>query len=188
MPASPCWGTTYTGAASQAATFSGALDGTGSAFLGWLQPPASFSEIFTIDFGGNSVLLSHMGEANVAMPRTDRRVRLVRRPSPIVPIRGHQLALVCGFEPGPATLCALTLGPAQRWRLVASRLDIDDFGPLPAMPVPHSKLTPVHRDVREWLTAYAKAGGPHHNAICFGDATPRIRTAAKLIDADYIEI
>ena len=26
-------------------------------------------------------------------------------------------------------------------------------------------------DVRDWLTAYAKAGGPHHNAVCFGDAT-----------------
>ncbi|MGB9623688.1 MAG: L-arabinose isomerase family protein, partial [Phycisphaerae bacterium] len=53
-----------------------------SALVGWLHPPASFSEMFTIDFGGNAVLLSHMGEANVAMARKDRKVRLVRRPGP----------------------------------------------------------------------------------------------------------
>ena len=80
-----------------------------SSMVGWLQPPASFSEMFTIDFAGNAVLLSHMGEANVAMARKDRKVRMVRRPGPIVPTRGSQCALVTTFAPGPATLSALTL-------------------------------------------------------------------------------
>jgi len=44
--------------------------------------------------------------------------------------------------------------------------------------VPHFKLRIVDGDVREWLTAYAKAGGPHHNAFCFGDATARLRMVA----------
>lgn len=57
----------------------------GSTFLNWLNPPASFSEIFTIDFGGNSVLMSHMGEANVAMARKGRKVPLVARPAPAWP-------------------------------------------------------------------------------------------------------
>jgi hypothetical protein len=56
------------------------------------------------------------------------------------------------------------------------------------MPVPHFKVRPVWGDVRDLLTAYAKAGGPHHNAVCFGDATPRIRAAAKLLGADYCEL
>jgi len=152
-----------------------------------LAGPASFSEMFTIDFAGNSLFLSHMGEANVAMARSDRRVPLVARPKPITRTRGRQLALVTSFAPGPATLCALALGPNQRWRLIVSRVTIADFGPLEGFCVPHGKIQPG-RDVREWLTAYAQTGGPHHHALCFGDATPRLRQAAALLDAHYCEV
>ena len=49
-----------------------------TAFFNWLNPPASFSEIFTIDFAGDSLFMSHMGEANVGMARRDRKVPLGR--------------------------------------------------------------------------------------------------------------
>ena len=110
--------------------FAGEGDVVGAAgtwFLNRLCGPASFSEIFTMDFAGNGLLLSHMGEANVAMARRDRKVPLVARPQPIVRTRGRQLALVTSFEPGPATLCALTLGPQNRWRLIVSHMEIGGF-------------------------------------------------------------
>jgi len=160
----------------------------GTFLLNRLMPPASFSEVFTVDFASNGLFMSHMGEANVAMARTDRKVPLVARPTPIARTRARQLALVASFRPGPATLCALVRGPTGRWRLIASRMEIDDFGPLPSLAVPHFKLRPAQGDVRDWLTAYAKAGGPHHNAVSFGDATPRIRAATRLLDADYCEV
>ncbi len=141
-----------------------------------------------MDFAASALFMSHMGEANVAMARTDRKVPLVARPAPITRTRGRQLALVTSFEPGPATLFALCRGPAQRWRLVAGRVEIEDYGPLADMPVPHFKLRPASGDVKDWLTAYAKAGGPHHNAVCFGDATPRLRAAAALLEADYVNL
>ena len=159
----------------------------GSAMLEWLNPPASFSEIFTIDFAGNAVFVSHMGEANVAMSRRDRKPDLVKRESSLVPIRGSQLALATSFEPGEATLMALTLTAGQRWRIIAAPMTVEDFGPLGALPVPHSKMKP-HGDVRDFLTAYAKAGGPHHLAVCFGDARRRLRMLAAIINADYCEI
>jgi len=159
----------------------------GTAFLNWLSPPASFTEMFTVDFAGNSVLMSHMGEANVAMARRDRKPRLVARREPITRTRRRQLALASAFEPGPATLCALTQGPAGRWRLVVSAMEVADFGPLDSMQVPHFKLVP-RGDVREFLTAYALAGGPHHSAVCFGDARARLQAAARMIDADYYEV
>jgi L-arabinose isomerase len=170
--------------------FAGEGDLVGAAgawLLNRLCPPASFSEMFTIDFAGNSVLLSHMGEANVALARKDRKIPMIARQAPITRTRGRQLALVNSFEPGPATLFAMALGPNSRWRIVASRVDIEDFGPLAALPVPHSKIKP-HGDVRQWLTEYALAGGPHHHAICFGDARRRLRMAARLLDADYCEV
>lgn len=170
--------------------FAGEGDLVGAAgtwFLNHLCPPASFSEIFTIDYAGNSLLLSHMGEANAALARKDRKIPLVGRPTPITRTRGRQLSLVNCFEPGPATLCALALGPNHRWRFIASPVDVLDFGPLPTLQSPHSKVAP-RDDVRRWLTRYALAGGPHHNAICFGDARPRIELAARMLDADYCEV
>ena len=163
------------------------ISAAGSALLGWLSPPASFSEIFTIDFGGNAVLVSHMGEANVAMARPDRKVDMVCRGESLVPIRGRQLALACTFRPGAATLTALTLTAGQRWRIIAAPMTIEDFGPLPQLAVPHSKMSPGG-DVREFLTAYAKAGGPHHLAVCFDDARARLAQVAEFLGADYIEV
>ena len=159
----------------------------GSALLNRLQPPASFTEMFTVDYGGNSVLLSHMGEANVAMACEDRKVPLAVRPKKITPTRERQLALVTTFRSGPATLCALTIGPGRDWRLIAAAGEVLDFGPLDSMQVPHSKFAP-EGDVRDFLTGYARAGGPHHCALCFGDARRRIRMAADLSGADYREV
>jgi L-arabinose isomerase len=170
--------------------FAGEGDVVGAAgtwFLNRLCRPASFSEIFTIDFANNALFLSHMGEANAALARKDRKIPLVARPVPIIKTRGRQLSLVNCFEPGPATLCALALGPKHRWRFIASFVDINDFGPLASLPTPHCKISP-RDDVRGWLTRYAMAGGPHHHAICFGDARGRIELAAKLLDADYCEV
>jgi L-arabinose isomerase len=158
----------------------------GTMLLNWLNPPATFSEIFTIDFAGNSLLMSHMGEANVAMARRDRLVPLVARPTPITRTRDRQLALVTSLQPGPATLAALTIGLAGKWRLLAAPAEVQDFGPLPSLCVPHFKLKPAG-DVRRLLTAYANAGGPHHNAVCFGDARPRLRLAAAILGAEHFE-
>ncbi len=158
-----------------------------SAVLNWLHPPAGFSEIFTIDFGGDSVLLSHMGEANVAMAPAGAKVRLVKRATPIVPVRVSQLALAATYAPGPATLTALTLTAGNRWRIIAAAMTIQEFGPLPALESPHAKISPAG-DVREFLTAYAKAGGPHHLAVCCGDARAKLRSLAHLLQADFVEV
>ncbi len=163
------------------------ISAAGAAMLGWLNPPASFSEIFTIDFAGGAVLLSHMGEANVAMARRDQKVRLVKRAESLVPIRGSQLALACSFQPGAATLMALTLTAGQRWRIITAAATIEDFGPLEQLAVPHSKMRP-RGEVRQFLTAYAKAGGPHHLAVCFGDARRRLKILADLLGAEYCEV
>ena len=130
--------------------------------------------------------MSHMGEANAAMARRDRRIPLVVRPTPITRTRERQMCLVTSFEPGPATFVALAQGPGG-WRLIVSKCAIEDFGPLPAMCVPHFKLRPAG-DVRQFLTAYATSGGPHHNAVCCGDARRRLRMLAALMGAEYCEI
>ena len=90
--------------------------------------------------------------------------------------------------PGPATLAALTLGPKGKWRLIAASGTLEEYGPLPDFCVPHARLKPASGNVRQFLTSYATAGGPHHNAMFFGDARPRLRFAAELLGADYFEV
>ncbi|MFH0879453.1 MAG: hypothetical protein V2A34_07040 [Lentisphaerota bacterium] len=163
------------------------ISAAGTTLLHWINPPASFSEIFTIDFDGNSVLMSHMGEANVGMARTDRKVDMAARRAPVTRTRHRQIELVTVFQPGCATLFALTLGLGGQWLIIATFGSILDFGPLDGLPAPHFKFAPSC-NVRDFLTAYAKAGGPHHNAVCFGDARERLKIAARLMDAKYVEI
>jgi len=170
--------------------FGGEGDLVGAAatvFLHWLNPPASFAEMFTIDFAGNSLFMSHMGEANTAMARRDRRIALVARPTPITRTRERQLALVTSFEPGPATLMALAQVAGGQWRFIVAPMMIEDFGPLASLCLPHFKLKPA-TEVRSFLTAYATAGGPHHNTVCFGDARRRLSMAARMLGAEYSEI
>ena len=106
--------------------FAGEGDLVGAAgtwLLNRLHPPASFSEIFTIDFAGNALFMSHMGEANVAMARARSQGPLVARPQPITRTRGRQLALVTSFRARAGHALRVGPGPRQRWRLIASRRD-----------------------------------------------------------------
>lgn len=148
--------------------------------------PATFTEIFTIDFAGNGLLLAHMGESNVAMARRDRPVELRQRGS-IVKTRFNQLVLPVFYEPGPATLAVMTLVDHQRWRIIASPVEVADFGPLPQAESPQTKVV-VQPDVRAWLNAYGRAGGPHHMAMCFGDACDQLQVLAHLLGADFVRI
>lgn len=150
-----------------------------------LSPPVTFSEIFTIDYCGNALFFSHMGEMNVAMARRDRKVSLVARLEPITRTLNRQLALVTSLEPGPATFAAL-VQTAQRWKIITTSVEIEDFPPLASMCVPHFKVRVC--EVRNFLTRYAKEGGTHHNTISFGDTRSRLKYLANLIDADYIDI
>ena len=42
--------------------------------------------------------------------------------------------------------------------------------------------------MRDFLTAYAEAGGPHHLAVCCGDAREKLGILAKLLGADFIDL
>jgi L-arabinose isomerase len=157
----------------------------GTYLLNSLNEPATFSEIFTIDFDGNSLFMSHMGEANAAMAQG--KIKLVGRTWPITKTLHKQLALAINIKPGKATFYVLTMGNNDRYRIICSLVDIADYKTSQQMEVPYFKVKPKN-DVRDFLTAYAYNGGPHHNAVCFGDARNRLKITAKLINADYIEI
>ena len=154
-----------------------------------LTGAASFSEIFTTDYAGEALFFSHMGEMNAAMARKDRKIPLVARPEPITRTRDRQLALVTSLEKGEATFCALTIdyNAGDNYKIITAHGEIEDFGPLPQLAVPHFKFRP-DLPVREFLNRYVELGGPHHNAVCFGDASDILRAFAEAADLDLEEI
>jgi L-arabinose isomerase len=157
----------------------------GSYFLNEINCPASFSEIFTTDFARNSLFMSHMGEANVAM--ADGRIDLIARAAPITKTIYRQLALRFPLRTGEVTFFSLVQAGSGKWRAIASAMDIIEWLPVENIPCPQFKLVP-RVNVRDWLTSYAKAGGPHHNAVCFGDARNRLKLAFEILGVEYIEI
>ncbi len=163
------------------------IGAVGTFLLNTLQPPAGFVEVFTIDFEHNGVLLSHMGEVNVAMARKGVKPRLIAKRGKISDTKERHLIFSLSLQPGPATLMALCQGPNHTWRIIAASVTIDEFGPLSSLDVPHTRLR-VDGDVRDVLTAYAKAGGPHHAALCFGDARQRIGSLARLMNIEYVGV
>lgn len=162
------------------------LGAAGCLLLNMLQAPASFSEIFTIDFAGNTLFMSHMGEINIGMAPEGERPRMVAR-GPITRTRRRQLTFSVGLKPGPATLSALAVGPGECLRMIASSVEIVACSRLGDVEAPHFKLRAAG-DVRDFLTAYAKAGGPHHNAVCFGDARGKLKLAAGMLGLEFVEV
>lgn len=154
-----------------------------------LTGAATFSEIFTIDFAGEALFFSHMGEMNAAMARRDRKIPLAARPEPITRTKDRQLALLTSLEPGEATFCALTIDydASDNYKIIMAHGTIEDFGPLPQLAVPHFKFRP-DASVRDFLARYVELGGPHHNAVCFGDASEKLRAFADAAGLDIEEI
>ena len=154
-----------------------------------LTGAATFSEIFTTDFAGEALFFSHMGEMNAAMARRDRKIPMVARPEPITRTRDRQLALLTSLEPGEATFCALVVdyNATDNYKIITAHGEVEDFGPLPQLAVPHFKFRP-DIPVRDFLTRYVELGGPHHNAVCFGDALRKLEAFAEAAGLDIEEI
>ncbi|MBO0809355.1 MAG: arabinose isomerase, partial [Actinobacteria bacterium] len=80
---------------------------------------AHFTEMYAMDFPSDSVLMSHMGEGNWQVARTDRPVRLIKRPLGIGRLDDPPTFLF-QYQPGPATLATLVSLEGQRFRLVVA--------------------------------------------------------------------
>jgi L-arabinose isomerase len=146
---------------------------------------ASFTEMFTIDFANGAIFHAHYAEANPAMAREDRPIRLVRRDG-WVGCGGPSAALAFGIRPGPATLMNLTTAAEGAYRLIAAEAEVLDYLQ-PIFPMPHFKSRPT-MPLGDFLTAYLHAGGSHHLAIVEGHALDRVRKAAALMGVEWVVV
>lgn len=146
---------------------------------------ASFSEMFTMDFEGDSIYLAHYAEANPRMARKDMRPRLCRREG-WVGSGGVSTSLAFGFQPGPVTMANLTIGEAGMPKLIAFEGEILDFYQ-PEFDTPHGRFRPDD-SMPDFLDAYAHEGGSHHLAMSPGKHLAHVAKLAELLGINYVEL
>jgi L-arabinose isomerase len=171
--------------------FGGEGDVTSAAGVCMMQAlagEANFTEMFTMDFAGNSALMMHMGEGNPRMARPDEPIRVVRSTlGAIMPIRTPPLLLAFSLRPGEATLVSLTTTAAGRLKLVATEGEVLDFPYLPDLARPHYKFRPTG-DLCDFLTRFSLAGGSHHQALAYGRWAATVEKIGRLMGVEFASV
>jgi len=122
-----------------------------------------FTEMYAMDFPRDAILMSHMGEGNWRLARTDRPVRLIKRPLGIGGL-GDPPTFLFQYRPGPATLATLTPLGGERFRLVVAEGEIVDTDELPRLEMPYGHFRPAS-GVKRCMDAWLRLGGPHHQVL-----------------------
>jgi L-arabinose isomerase len=145
-----------------------------------------FTEMYSLDFGKDAAMLSHMGEGNWKVARKDRGVTLIDRPLDIGDLDNPPTPKF-NIEPGPATLISLVSIEGSRYRLVVSRGTVLDTEELKDVPMNHGFFKPdsgIRKAMDEWL----KNGGTHHEVLFLGDWCNRFRALCQILDIEFVEV
>jgi L-arabinose isomerase len=147
---------------------------------------AHFSEMYAMDYELDSVLISHMGEGNWKIARSDRPVRLVDRPLGIGGL-DNPPTTVFSAQPGIATTATLIALEGEHYRLAVARGEVLDTPELPLVQMPYFHFRP-DAGMRQYLTGWLRNGGTHHFVLNLGDHVERWRVLAELLDIDFVEL
>jgi L-arabinose isomerase len=147
-------------------------------------PDVSFVEMFCPDWQGNSVFLSHMGEANLRL--------LAERPT----LKVHDFKLGKGEKPlvaygrfraGEAVLVDLAPAAGDTYRLVAAPLEVLDLKAAGASGGGDRFGEAIRGWVRprmavsDFLEQYSMAGGTHHAALVYGAKVDDLAVVGRLM-------
>jgi L-arabinose isomerase len=147
---------------------------------------AHFSEMYAMDFGMGSVLISHMGEGNWKVARKDRPVKLIDRPLGIGGL-GNPPTAVFSAEPGPATTASLVPLEGEEYRLIVGQGEVLDTPELPRVEMPYFHFRPA-AGLRPFMNKWLHNGGTHHFCTNLGLHADRWRYLAELLEVDLVEI
>ncbi len=91
------------------------------------------------------------------------------------------------MKPGKVTLFNLAPGYGETFHLIATRAKVEDIDIFSGIQSPHFFLK-ISGDVRDFLSAYSRAGGTHHLAMAYGDHVQSIRDLAQIAGLKFTEI
>ena len=153
-----------------------------------LTGDANFTEIYTVDFQRDLMLMSHMQECNINIAGDPANVRLYRKPFWVPGVPDYPGMLFTSM-PGKYTLAAITPMPdAKRMRLITFSGEVPQLPFLEKYDRPYWLLRPATRHVGELLSAYSTAGGPHHLSAVPGEAAAALERMAYWLDFDFVSL
>jgi L-arabinose isomerase len=171
--------------------FGGEGDVTSAAGVSMMQKLAgdsNFTEMFTMDFAHNAVLMMHMGEGNWRMARKDEPVHVLSNSlEAIMDVRTPPVLLAFSLEPGDVTLVSLTTGSDGRLKLVATEGRVLDFPYINDLARPHYKFQP-EGDLCDFLTRFSAEGGSHHQALAYGHWASTVEKIARIMGVAYAKV
>ena len=151
-----------------------------------LAGSANFTEMFTMDFGGNTILMSHMGEGNHAMAREDMPVEMVGSDLGLVDLPVRPLLLRFSLKPGTVTLVNLSVSP-RGIKIIAAEGTVADFPPIEGVKTPHFKFEP-ESSLPEFLTSLGLEGPSHHFALAYGRWSTILEKIANIIGGEFLKV
>lgn len=167
--------------------FGGEGDVTSAAAVAMMQElagEANFTEMFTMDFGDQAVLMMHMGESNWRMARSDEPIWLLRSTLDLFDVQFQPLLLAFSLKPGEATLVSLTTAWNGKLKLVVSEGEVLDFPYVADFCRPHFKFKP-DKPLADFLNRFSMAGGSHHLAMAYGRWATTLEKFATLAGIEY---
>lgn len=138
--------------------------------------PASFTEMFSVGYANDRLVLRHWGEGNPSLARSRP---LLRQSSCNDAVLAEWTVVDMEFAPGEVTLINLAAMPTGQGQLLSVRGEVT-ADHLPAVDGPRAVFAPAGGQVASLLNAYAEAGGTHHLTLVQGDARPLLDKVSKL--------
>lgn len=145
-----------------------------------------FTEMYSLDFGRDAALMSHMGEGNWRIARKDRPIKLIDRPLDIGDLENPPTPIY-NAEPGESTLISLVAISGDRYRLVVSKGTVIDTQEIPGIPMNHSFFKP-DTGIRNCMDEWIKYGGTHHQVMFKGNHLRKFKMLCSILDIEYIEV
>jgi len=155
-----------------------------TSLMAMLVGESTFTEVFTMSFGDNTLLMSHMGEGNWRFAHPDYPIRLLSSPFGMTPLRVAPTLLCFTARPGPATLLSLTTVKDGRLRFIITEGEVPDMAPIPALDRVHFKFRPSQL-LPEFLRRFSEVGGSHHQGLAYGHIASKLIKLAKLMGVEY---
>ena len=122
---------------------------------------ANFTEIYTVDFPRNLMLMSHMQECNINIAGGKEKRKLFHKEFWMENISGYP-GMFFTSEPGDYTVVSITPTPGENnMRLISFEGTVPELPVLDKYDVPYWLLQP-DTPVEKLLDRYSIAGGPHH--------------------------
>ncbi|MCU6746264.1 hypothetical protein OCV51_01085 [Faecalicatena acetigenes] len=139
----------------------------------------TFTEMFCPDWKGNSIMLSHMGEINVAL--TAKTPRVVEKDFPFTSADNPVTAYGC-LKPGKAVIVDLAPFGSGRYTLILSEVEMLSVEGTDNMELSvHGWFRPIHCDISRFLEQYSLAGGTHHLALVYNASLRELETFGEIM-------